>query len=53
MLDNFRYGVFPMALQPKSGLGLLLLRFFTHTQLDAVGLLWTSDQHVAEAYNTT
>jgi hypothetical protein len=40
----------PMALQPKSGLFILFLRFLDHTQLrHMVGLFWAIDQPVAEA----
>jgi hypothetical protein len=42
-----------MVLQPKSGLGLLFLRFLNHTIRHTVGLLWTSDQPVAEASTYT
>jgi hypothetical protein len=41
-----------MILQPKLGLGHLVLGFLDHTQLHThihpVGLLWASDQLVAE-----
>jgi hypothetical protein len=43
--------IFPMARQPNMGLGLLVLsRFHDHTlnTPQSVGLLWTSDQPVAE-----
>jgi hypothetical protein len=43
-----------MALQPKSGLGLLYWAFLiTHTIRHTVELLWTSDQPVAEASTCT
>jgi hypothetical protein len=49
-----------MAQLPKSGLGRLIVEVsrshtirHTHTRARAVGLLWTSDQHVAEAATYT
>jgi hypothetical protein len=43
----------PVALQPSAGYGLLVSRGFLITHNDApqsVGLLWTSDQFVAETF---
>ena len=49
--------LFSVALQLKSDLGRLELTFLDHTQLDIhthpVGLLWTSDQLVAQAATFT
>jgi hypothetical protein len=42
-------GIHPMALQPKSGLDLLLWGFLITRNKHTVGLIWTSDQPVAEA----
>jgi hypothetical protein len=46
------YGFFyPVALRPNAGHGLLILevsRSYTTTLSQSVGLLWTSDQLVAE-----
>jgi hypothetical protein len=43
-----------MALQPRSGLGLLFWGFLiTHTIRHTVGLLWTSDQPVTETSTYT
>jgi len=45
--------MFYVALQPKWGLGHLVLGFLDHTQIHThphpVGFLWTSDQLVSEA----
>jgi hypothetical protein len=44
----------PMALHPKLGLGLIFWCFLiTHTHTDTSGLLWTSDQPVAETSTYT
>jgi hypothetical protein len=46
--------IHPMALQPKSGLGLLYIEVsLSHRIRHTVGLLWTSDQPVAEACTCT
>ena len=56
-LENGGYYIYifsPMARQPLGGLGCLILRRFTITHfldtLHSVGLLWTSDQPVAETF---
>jgi hypothetical protein len=49
--SSFRGSFFSMAQQPLGDLGLLIFRGFTITLLDtpqSVGLLWTSDQLVAD-----
>jgi hypothetical protein len=45
--------IYPMALQPKSGLGLLFCGFLILLFRRTVGLLWTSDQPVAKASTYT
>jgi len=46
---------FVVALQPKSGLGRLVLRILDHTKLDThpIGLLWTKDKLDVEAATYT
>jgi hypothetical protein len=46
--------VFPMALQPTLSLVLLCIEvFYPHTIRHTIGLLWTSDQPVAETSTYT
>jgi len=64
IVQMYEFFCFPVMQQAKSGLGLLIIKFYrtytirqtnthTHTITFGVGLLWASDQPVADAATYT